>query len=561
MGLWDDAVVDIGKFNALYAQVERKPHDQATLKKAVSGSLKLLRVAVWASKCLSPEAYAPYSEARRGVSRISKDAAASGEDLRSALDRLKDVTQRVIDSAAPEDFTYSGFHISNPDRFSDELCRKTLEGVDFLVGLFKKRGISNLLKQAVSKVNLLLDSDGASAFFHSGKRELTLNVPELSKGAPGRFIDTFVGETVLHEFGHYIHRNYIRGEAADVWDDPWEGLSQGDPRLDALDIVTDYGKSDKYEDFAETFMLFMAAPGKLTPTAKFRMQRALSVSGLYGKPVIRLAERTAARPIYVDKQGLKTFVQQQLVPDIEKWLRRRPNQADPIGSVRGIAKGRVEVLEADGRQSHSVGVIVNARPSNAKGVAVLGGSAGKEQIDIYMNGALSPSDFLVPTPQTDRMAPLWECTYETCLPYGLYSILIHEVTHAADVFVKGLKYSPSDVLERGEAAWGPYVNDPSEVRAFMQEIVDQTERMARKLRPHAKTNRRLVDMILKTSTTWGLIEKHLNPRNKTRILKAVYDNLDREGLLLEEPSQSRVASGIFVASRFLVGDGGKVEVV
>jgi hypothetical protein len=50
--------------------------------------------------------------------------------------------------------------------------------------------------------------------------------------------------------------------------------------LDPLEIVTDYGKQDKFEDFAETFMLFMVAPEKLTPTTKFRMQRALSLSGL-----------------------------------------------------------------------------------------------------------------------------------------------------------------------------------------------------------------------------------------------------------------------------------------
>jgi hypothetical protein len=43
------------------------------------------------------------------------------------------------------------------------------------------------------------------------------------------------------------------------------------------------------EDFAEAFVAFMIAPEKLTPEAKFRMQRALSLSGLYGKHVMHLA--------------------------------------------------------------------------------------------------------------------------------------------------------------------------------------------------------------------------------------------------------------------------------
>ena len=87
------------------------------------------------------------------------------------------------------------------------------------------------------------------------------------------------------------------------WDTPWDDQGMGsladpnyrapkdrDEKLKDLELVTEYGKVDKYEDFAETFLVFMATPEKLTPTAKYRMQRALSLSGLYGKPVMRLAE-------------------------------------------------------------------------------------------------------------------------------------------------------------------------------------------------------------------------------------------------------------------------------
>ena len=124
---------------------------------------------------------------------------------------------------------------------------------------------------------------------------------------PDRASDAFS----LHEFGHYVHRNFITGEAREAWEAPWEGLpsladpsnrhQQSDPKrkeqLDPLEIVTEYGKTDKYEDFAETFMVFMAAPEKLTPMAKFRMQRALSLSGLYGKPVMHLANDLTSRVV------------------------------------------------------------------------------------------------------------------------------------------------------------------------------------------------------------------------------------------------------------------------
>jgi hypothetical protein len=60
--------------------------------------------------------------------------------------------------------------------------------------------------------------------------------------------------------------------------------------ISALEVPTGYARTDVREDFAETFVAFIANPGALSDQATFRMQRALSLSGLYGKPVMRLAE-------------------------------------------------------------------------------------------------------------------------------------------------------------------------------------------------------------------------------------------------------------------------------
>lgn len=59
--------------------------------------------------------------------------------------------------------------------------------------------------------------------------------------------------------------------------------------IDALQIPTDYGRTNQNEDFAETFVVYMETPEKLSKIARYRMERALSLSGLYGKPVMRLA--------------------------------------------------------------------------------------------------------------------------------------------------------------------------------------------------------------------------------------------------------------------------------
>jgi len=280
--------------------------------------------------------------------------------------------------------------------------------------------------------------------------------------------------------------------------------------------------------------------------------------------VARVLERTATRPIWLDKNELATFVEHRLIPQIERWLRRHPHPDQPIGSAHGIARERMSIDAADQRDSVEIEVEIGAEPSKAKGTAVLSGKAAGAHITIYMNGALSPNDFLVPTKWTNRMSPIHSCTMLTCLPYGIYSILIHEATHAAEsMFMHKLHYSPSEVREKGEAAWGSYINDPVEVRAFMQEIVDDVLRMAKResIRDHASEqpnpNRALIEIGLKLSTTYNTIAKHLSPRNHNLILKAVYDALDRTNLLLDSgKGMDRLASRVAqrYASYFKPGD-------
>ena len=64
-----------------------------------------------------------------------------------------------------------------------------------------------------------------------------------------------------------------------------------DEALDALGIPTAYGRTDVKEDFAETFVLWMVHPERLSEQARNRMGRALWLSGFYGKPVMRVARR------------------------------------------------------------------------------------------------------------------------------------------------------------------------------------------------------------------------------------------------------------------------------
>jgi hypothetical protein len=251
--------------------------------------------------------------------------------------------------------------------------------------------------------------------------------------------------------------------------------------------------------------------------------------------------RVASRAIRIDKQEIKRFVEKDLVPEIVHALKHFPDDK-PLGAKSAFAEASVDVDAVDRGETLVAVVQVNSISSTGKWASVLRGSAGKRvfergrgrvPVTLSMNGALTPNEYLTPQGQgfsaTNRMSPISACTHETCLPYGLYSILIHELTHVADTpFSKGPTYFKDDGTVKDDAS---YANDPLEVRAFMQNIVDEAAHHAPAMRAHFDNNQKLIDTCLRLSTTWKLIHKDLTPANRAKILKAVYTEFDEQGLL------------------------------
>jgi hypothetical protein len=114
----------------------------------------------------------------------------------------------------------------------------------------------------------------------------------------------------------------------------------------------------------------------------------------------------------------------------------------------------------------------------------------------------------------------------------LFPVLLHELTHVADKY-KGR--GPAKDMSRDEARGSAaYYNDPGEVRAYMQEVVDELEDFARHLPKFQKTFgiSKGVDVLLKRSATWNEISPHWTEDNKRKVIKAVIQmvNERQEGM-------------------------------
>lgn len=438
--LWEGAVAALQTFNQRYDEVQRlrEPLDERGKELLYAFAFRKNGTApsfdspfkTWMSKCVltmnldDPDAFrvngAFILEVHDGKKPLS--------EFLSRLEVYKDALQAIVNASTPEKFNYQGFGVSNYEHIDEDSAMKALEGVDYLVALFKTKGMEHLLKKGVQGIQLVPDAEDWAGLYMRSNQIISLNVRAIINKGAGRFIK-WVNEVFLHEFGHYIHLNYISGEAKEVWDSGWTEVSEkkellkvsksdrlkmfevlaradfdpskaskklppamkikfgvwlrtpmtGDPlitdkqfrltkagqrvfsffanptkflkdqydtdpedesyaeqmrrsekqmrdklglltdlsfsisqetldemvkadpamkkdidlAMEKLEIVSDYGQTNEREDFAETFVAFLAAPEKLTPTAKFRMQQALSLSGLYGKPVVRLAQEAA----------------------------------------------------------------------------------------------------------------------------------------------------------------------------------------------------------------------------------------------------------------------------
>jgi hypothetical protein len=448
--LWPKAVAAIRKYEVLYQEAMALTEPLTDEGKAVLKRFELDNVdawprmrandfGVWADKC--------YRGPLSGYTAIGPHGVLAGKASLSAyqasLREEHQTIQAILDSTGPERFTYKGFKIYNRERMSDSLCLSILEAVDYLVALFKKRGVAlELLREGLAAIYIAPEVVSMNASTAAGT--YMWGVIELSAVAltgSGNLLERFMNEVFLHEFGHHVHEAILPREAKLAWDQPWDayddvqeqvkttymqttvkererwfallqktkfdvskagarlkGLDklkfaawlrqdmwkhplikpkrfqltergeavfdllrrfQEDPEKAALDefrgisyspeelkkrsddivdtykgwlgvgphwrhnvdldpelvqqladadpamgealakakgdldvlkrtLVTDYAQTNKQEDFAETFVAFMGAPQRLTPETKFRMQRALSLAGLYGKPIMRL---------------------------------------------------------------------------------------------------------------------------------------------------------------------------------------------------------------------------------------------------------------------------------
>lgn len=261
--------------------------------------------------------------------------------------------------------------------------------------------------------------------------------------------------------------------------------------------------------------------------------------------------KQAARPIPIDRGQISRLIL-RILEELPKRLRFRPDEMEePLWMQRGFDPNRwsFEVGVFDTRDVRGGRVVVPVEVgTDQMGFKrlrqwVAGGkvqavhespkSPGqKYKMSVFLNSSQSPQAIL------DNLSKVH---------VELSSVLLHEVTHLTDE-LKHYKENP-DSAET-------YMNRPTEVRAFMQQIVPEVFNYIHRVgrTSWAKMGLWVIEPALEESKTWNRVRKNLTPGSKKVLLKGIVTAVQDALPFLQEKypgdEESRTAAQR-VASRYL----------
>lgn len=212
--------------------------------------------------------------------------------------------------------------------------------------------------------------------------------------------------------------------------------------------------------------------------------------------------KQAARPIPLDKPTIRREVDQAVRATMDVLSSLPPNQ--PVGTQR-VYMNPLSLRDPRGKPME-VYLVIGSQPGRGKDLTL---GAGFSRLPIgsavvfQLNGGLTPVEFKV---------------RERELKQDLWRQLIHELTHALDL-TRGQESGGLDPKTVDE--WVRYFNLPREVRAYMQEIVDQVLQTVPR-GSSSQADQSLINRALMQSRTWQEIGNLFNPANRKKILQAVF---------------------------------------
>ena len=224
-----------------------------------------------------------------------------------------------------------------------------------------------------------------------------------------------------------------------------------------------------------------------------------------------------SRPTPIDKPAIREYVD-QLTDEIYAAMDGL-EQEEPVGVHARLVKSRFHTRDVKTGEEIEFPVIIRTGEGLGMQNVFLDAGAGTVKgmffVMVEINGDYSPYRYH------------HDMAYH--LKKVLYEALIHELTHAAD---QRYDTRPSNVAPKywnksmGGIDRKKYYNDPRELRAFIQEAVEEALERARSRKGESFES---VFEFATSGQTISLLKRNLTSKNFNKVLKTIAAELQREG--------------------------------
>jgi len=241
-----------------------------------------------------------------------------------------------------------------------------------------------------------------------------------------------------------------------------------------------------------------------------------------------------ARAIRIDKNRIRSLAQ-----ELEQVLATKvPASEEPLGKQVLVAGNSYQIESVDGSPK-TIYIRMQSVPEDNNQIIPHGGFGytkkdNKPVVVVFVNGSL-PANVIRKAAKSGSLAQ-----------YQIYPVLIHEITHAADKAKGGWGSQ-----EEAKADKAGYYNDPAEVAAYTQEIVDEVERHFKrweKLKKVQGSEGKALQFLINFSSTWKEVQPYWTDANKKKAVKSVLQAL-REYQDQQQPLAKAASKLIHLAAK------------
>lgn len=244
--------------------------------------------------------------------------------------------------------------------------------------------------------------------------------------------------------------------------------------------------------------------------------------------------KTSARPIRIDKAKIKEMTK-DAIKTLEDIVKKTKEETLSKAIKRKTRDGTIflgSYLDSDS----SIEIQIMVKETHENGQYIYNPQRGLHEIEIYLADR---------TVKELTHPYLYKMSIRPAMVKHIYSILIHEITHAVERIRylqtdedllgfglnQGSRFDKAKIKTRKDKdkVLKAYYNDPSEVKAYLQQIADEVEEYLNQ--KHGGLSKESLQSGWRDSfgyygsKTWNQVSKYLTPKNQKYIKKAVLSHL------------------------------------